>query len=261
MITSRIIEHAKQQHWTTVFLEFLMVVLGVFLGIQVSNWNEARADKHLGMQYVERLTRDVRKDLAGNREVVSYYAAVLDSVERADKLLSDPDASPREVVVQAYRASEINRVAQTRATWDQIVSAGHLGLLPDALIDSGLSDYFAFDTGLGTYKDVRESAYRHAVRKIIPIGVQKALRAGCSDERDEAQTIVGFMKDCRLDVDPAELGRIAAELRDDPSVAANLRYQYSDVVSANLNLSGDVVLLERALKVLEETAGKLEEAK
>jgi hypothetical protein len=69
------------------------------------------------------------------------------------------------------------------------------------------------------------------------------------------------LKDCRLDVDPAELDRIGTELRDDPAVAADLRYQYSDVVSANLNLSGNVVLLERALQVLEATSGKYEEAR
>jgi hypothetical protein len=252
MITSRIIEHAKQQQWMAVSIEFLMVVLGVFLGIQVSNWNEARVEKHLAMEYIERLARDVTKDLAGNRGLVAYYAAVLNSVERADKLLSDPAAPSRELVVQAYRATEINYSPPTRATWDQIVSAGHLGLLPERLIDSGLSDYFAADSARLAYEDVRESAYRHTVRKIIPIDVQMAIREGCSDVRDEAQTIVGFVENCRLNVKPTVLDEIAAELRHDPAVRADLRYQYSDVVSAYLNLSGDVVSLEKALQVLND---------
>jgi len=44
MILRRIAEHLKQQHWTGVFIELAIVVLGVFLGMQVSNWNAERAE-------------------------------------------------------------------------------------------------------------------------------------------------------------------------------------------------------------------------
>ena len=43
MILRRIMEHVRAQNWTAVGLDFLIVVLGVFIGIQVANWNEARA--------------------------------------------------------------------------------------------------------------------------------------------------------------------------------------------------------------------------
>lgn len=39
MIGSRIVEQLKQQHWTSVFIEIAIVVLGVFIGLQVNNWN------------------------------------------------------------------------------------------------------------------------------------------------------------------------------------------------------------------------------
>jgi hypothetical protein len=42
MILARAIEHMRQQHWTGVFIELVIVVLGVFIGLQVNNWNEAR---------------------------------------------------------------------------------------------------------------------------------------------------------------------------------------------------------------------------
>ncbi len=41
MILSRVIEHMRHQHWTTVFPDFVTVVLGVFIGLQVTNWNTA----------------------------------------------------------------------------------------------------------------------------------------------------------------------------------------------------------------------------
>ena len=44
MILRRLTEHLKQQHWTAIAIELVIVVLGVFIGIQVANWNEARRD-------------------------------------------------------------------------------------------------------------------------------------------------------------------------------------------------------------------------
>jgi len=41
MILRRITEHVKDQNWFAVGIDFFIVVVGVFIGIQVSNWNEA----------------------------------------------------------------------------------------------------------------------------------------------------------------------------------------------------------------------------
>jgi hypothetical protein len=70
------------------------------------------------------------------------------------------------------------------------------------------------------------SAYRQTARKIIPITMQVAIRAGCSDVRDKIGNITGFARNCDLNVSPAELKEVAAALRSDPAVLADLRYQY-----------------------------------
>jgi hypothetical protein len=42
MILRRITEHVKTQNWFAVGLDFVIVVVGVFIGIQVANWNAMR---------------------------------------------------------------------------------------------------------------------------------------------------------------------------------------------------------------------------
>ena len=59
MITKRFLEHLKNQHWTGVFIELAIVVVGVFIGLQVDNWNQARQDRGLERQYLERLREDM----------------------------------------------------------------------------------------------------------------------------------------------------------------------------------------------------------
>jgi hypothetical protein len=259
MILRRVIEHVRDQNWTAIAIDFCIVVIGVFVGIQVANWNEARADEQRGSDYVARLASDLGQDLASRTALVAYYADVLASVERTDALLADPQSDPQELVVAAYRASEINYQPASRATWDVIVSAGDVGLLPrDA---AGYSaDYFAFDSALDAFGVLSDSDYRRSVRTTIPLAVQKALRAGCSDVRNEAQQITGFMAQCVLDIEPATIVATAAALRADPAVRANLRYQYSEVYSSHANIGGDVVAIRRSLAALGHQAPRVEAA-
>lgn len=49
MLLRRISSHVNEQNWFAVGIDFVIVVVGVFIGIQVSNWNEsqrAKIDEH-----------------------------------------------------------------------------------------------------------------------------------------------------------------------------------------------------------------------
>ena len=64
MILRRLSQSLKQQHWTAIGIELVIVVLGVFLGIQVSNWNEERADRAAYMAALDRLSQEIDTNLA-----------------------------------------------------------------------------------------------------------------------------------------------------------------------------------------------------
>ena len=64
MILSRVIAHVREQDWTAIGIDFLIVVLGVFLGIQLGNWNAARIDQKRESVFFSGLARDVRSDVA-----------------------------------------------------------------------------------------------------------------------------------------------------------------------------------------------------
>jgi hypothetical protein len=59
MILRRVISHLRKQEWTAISIDFVIVVVGVFIGIQVSNWNEARKAHAAEVQLLERLHQDV----------------------------------------------------------------------------------------------------------------------------------------------------------------------------------------------------------
>ena len=68
MLLRRIIEHLKTQNWTAVGLDLAIVIVGVFVGTQVSNWNQAR----IGREDVAQLRSALIGELADDRARWEY---------------------------------------------------------------------------------------------------------------------------------------------------------------------------------------------
>ena len=79
MILRRVIQHVRKQEWTAIWIDLVIVVVGVFIGIQVSNWNAARADDVRAQAYLVRIKDNLNYDLQAieRREV-------LDMMQRYD---------------------------------------------------------------------------------------------------------------------------------------------------------------------------------
>ncbi len=59
MLLRRVMQHVKDQNWTAVVIDFVIVVVGVFIGIQVANWNDARRDREAEALYLNRLHQEI----------------------------------------------------------------------------------------------------------------------------------------------------------------------------------------------------------
>ena len=59
MLLRRITEHVKNQNWTAVGLDFVIVVVGVFVGLQVQEWAEEQDRRELETTYTTRLHDEV----------------------------------------------------------------------------------------------------------------------------------------------------------------------------------------------------------
>jgi len=70
MILRRVVEHFRKQEWTAIFLDFVIVVMGVFVGLQVSNANDARKDRVRENVFLSALEKDLRSDITEIEEII-----------------------------------------------------------------------------------------------------------------------------------------------------------------------------------------------
>ncbi|TJY65038.1 hypothetical protein E4T66_02110 [Sinimarinibacterium sp. CAU 1509] len=61
MILRRIVEHVKNQHWTAIVIDFVIVVVGVFIGLQAQDWAVERGRQKNEHEYLDRLHSEVEK--------------------------------------------------------------------------------------------------------------------------------------------------------------------------------------------------------
>jgi len=81
MILRRLADAIRDQSWFTVALEIMIVVIGIFIGLQVDGWNERRKDRSTERDYLERLLVETRLNIKQvTRKAQSYF-------DRADSLL------------------------------------------------------------------------------------------------------------------------------------------------------------------------------
>ena len=62
MLLRKITKHVKEQNWFAIGIDFFIVVIGVFIGLQAANWNAARTDAIREQEIFADLLEDLQAD-------------------------------------------------------------------------------------------------------------------------------------------------------------------------------------------------------
>ena len=216
MVIRRIREHAAALNWFAVGIDLAIVVVGVFLGTQANNWNQARADRVKAAGYRTRLVGELRFDQRQYHQQFLYYTAARRHGLAALHALQQPGATLGEpFLIDAYQATQMDLTPPKHFIFDELVSAGLAGLIGDETLQEMTSDYY-----LSLATDVPQLAeappYRELLRREMPYAVQAPIRERCGD-RDVLRNnqVIGqsFAKRCVLGLDPALVAASVSHLR------------------------------------------------
>jgi hypothetical protein len=126
MILRRITEHVKAQNWAAVGLEFVIVVAGIFVGLQVSNWNEARTERRSEGRVLEQLFEE--SQVASAYVDLILYRAELMHVDReaAEARLRGQEPETGDPSAGLATMSAFRAMTPLRSAYDQLTASGEI---------------------------------------------------------------------------------------------------------------------------------------
>ena len=254
MIYRRATARLKAQDWLAITIELAIVVLGVFIGTQVSNWNAGRLEKVETRRMIVQLEPNLKLMTDFFIAARLYYGTTRRFATTAlAGWHGDPSVSDADFVKSAYQASQILTFGTNSSTWATVLGADQLRRIDDPPMRNDLSflmaaDYSQLDTaGVNT-------PYRQNVRRIIPLDLQDAIRATCGDRSIPEYPIFLFLPPtCNLAIEPARARQAAAALRAHPELMEDLQWH----MAAQAAMLSNMVPFEVATANLRRRIGML----
>ena len=260
MILRRIAEHVRAQNWFAVFLDFVIVVMGVFVGIQVSNWNAERLRAARAEAARDRFIENIRGDI---NLVAIRQRYFLEAFAYGETALAAYDGAPVEgadaqwrFVLAAYQAGQIWPFEPSAQVYEELKSAGELDLIGGPAVRDALANYYDEAAGEIGVTFGAADPYRTMIRRKTPWPLQQYIWDHChpNEEVDSGRAVpppsFRFMIDCAPPADAELVREAAARLAEDAELSDYLRGRLAELrVTLNYieNMLGDARQIEALL--------------
>ena len=226
MLLRSITKHVKEQNWFAVFLDFLIVVVGILIAFQITNWNEARALDKLEKELLIELRHEIVADIRKAEILVDHFNNVHAVGKRAIAFMdSDRDCGDAcwPVLVDFYHASHWFSVAIKRSVFDEMRRQG----LPQTREVVALVETYHAHNSVTARILADLPDYRKVVRSLMPVAVHEAYWTSCWRFLEGVEII-------NYDACPSALSneiasQVVASIVEHPDVRPTLTFWFSEV--------------------------------
>lgn len=162
MLLRSITKHVRDQNWFAVVLDFFIVVTGILIAFQITNWSEQRGDRSKENLYLSELVEDLNADL---REVETVRRTAEIRMGVLEQVLAEVDIVPRRTLTYDGRSFTFDQAPPfesedpyeaniqltndptldgSRETFQALISTGDLRLISNRHLARQLQSYYAF---------------------------------------------------------------------------------------------------------------------
>jgi len=159
MLLRRVMKHVRDQNWIAVGLDFAIVVLGILLAFQITNWNEIRLQTEREVLVLEALRADFRTIDDGLRFSIAYHERSIEGLRtiaramRAETIQDDQRRAFEDGLRYGYLDAASNTASGVLL---EILASGDLTLLDDPRLRAALSDFESHrEAAIAASSDIR----------------------------------------------------------------------------------------------------------
>lgn len=165
---------ARELNWFAIAIDFLILVAGVFLGIQAANWNDSRKERVEERRYYAQILDDLRADqrtLQDALERAAKFDLAAENTLQAMRSGIPPTSTPGRFAVDIHYAGWLYIPRPSRRTYDELISTGNLGLLQNDSAKAAIADYYSSFDDLRQWDDLlrsQQDRYWEATAGVLP---------------------------------------------------------------------------------------------
>lgn len=236
MRLKRFIEKIRNRDWTTLGLELVILVLGVFLGLQAQEWSLRRQADADSAEYTRRLLADFRTELWMRSFLVEYYDDVAASNERVlDALEGRAPLDDEALLVNAFRATQYIQWYASPSTYGELVSTGAVDMIRSEPARDLARLTFGARLMDNIERDGGDAPFRRAFRSHVPLDVQRTLQRTCGDRvpaRGDFEALADPLDyPCDTGLSEAQVAEAVAALRGIDGLAPMLRLRVTEIAT------------------------------
>ena len=144
MILRRLTEHFKSQNWFAVGLELIVVIVGIYIGLQADAWMSAKRDRALEVEYLERLVSDMDESILAQKKNIEAFDSSIASIDYIAQLLR---SGTFEGADQGRLNQGLNSVgwvappATNMVTVRELQSTGNISLIRDVSVRTAIGQF------------------------------------------------------------------------------------------------------------------------
>jgi hypothetical protein len=247
MILRSVMKHVRDQNWFAVGIDFLIVVVGVFIGIQVANWNDAQADRARELL----LLGELRAEVADSIRQTDIRQRAFEQVGRSGLqalAFLDSGASCEnncwDELVDFFHASQWQRLVVELPSYEELRRNGwprnrSIVEAVEAFRRQGLQAAVPLD---------EPPAYRSLVRGLIPIAAHRPYWLNCFQLVDGEES---YLESCTPGVEPSVSAAAIDAIRGHPDVKPSLTEWAGFASALPSTLEGQNEVARRALASIE----------
>jgi hypothetical protein len=252
MLLRRITKHVKDQNWLAVFIDFLIVVVGVFIGIQVANWNTTLVDRKVGDEYLIRVQNEVIKTKNNFESLQALTDMVILHTESALNVLEFNDKNISEqFLLDAYIAGHEIVGFIERDVYEEILSVGALNKIANIQVRKEIQNFYQLNNVLydmGT----NETTYQVDIRRAMPHDVIQTIRNNCAAQLQKSTDGTlrrMLLSQCKIAISEEQQIRALNDLKS-ANLKASLRSALSDYRSKQSDFKTVISRAEELISLL-----------
>ncbi|MEM6538439.1 MAG: hypothetical protein AAF668_12015 [Pseudomonadota bacterium] len=253
MILRRVIEHVRTQNWTAIALDFVIVVVGVFMGIQLGNWNEARQLNTQEATYLHQLRDEIHSNATAMQLKSPYLDLVISGGETGLAFLEGDGtclSSCEDLVISLFHASQVWGTPFSDEKYQEVT---RLGLPTDQTARDVIQELYLFLIG-GNSINATPPPYRERVRGHFSFDASSALWRDCHQALDSGFEALSF--NCRDALSAIDLTATLERIHADTELATMLRYWLGQNELARQTNNKWEALSDAALAAIDQALGE-----